>query len=321
MTQPDFSQRLHGIIPPVVTPLKPDFTVDESALRRVIRHLLDSGVHGLFLLGSTSEVVFMDAPARREVLRIAVDEVAGRVPLLAGVIDPTTDRVIAHARDALAAGVDGLVVTAPFYTRTSQAEIAEHFRAIRVAVDLPIMAYDIPVCVNVKLERSTLKQLRREGLIEGLKDSSGDDTNFRLLARECAEDPDFRLFTGSELMVDTAFLVGAHGCVPGLGNVDPAAYVALYDAAMREDWTEARRLQERLIRVFNIVFQGTPRTSAGASGVGGFKTALKLLGIIEHHHMHRPNLPLNDEETVRVAEILRAEGLLPAQERKLVPGV
>lgn len=301
---------LHGIIPPVVTPLTPDFQVDEVALRRVLRHLLDSGVHGLFLLGSTSEIVFMDAPQRREVLRIAVDEVAGRVPLLAGVIDPTTDRVIAHARDAQAAGVDGLVVTAPFYTRTSQAEIIEHFRAIQEAVPLPIMAYDIPVCVQVKLERATLRQMRAEGLIAGLKDSSGDDTGFRLLLLECRDDPDFRLFTGSELMVDTAFMVGAHGCVPGLGNVDPRGYVELYEAARGENWTEARRIQERLIRLFAIALQGTPRTSAGASGVGGFKAALHLLGLIPTHHMHRPNLPLDGEETRRVEKILTEEGLL-----------
>ncbi|ACO48052.1 dihydrodipicolinate synthase family protein [Deinococcus deserti] len=310
MTTIRAAQAFHGIIPPVVTPLTPDYQVDETALRQVIRHLLLGGVHGLFLLGSTSEVVFMDAPARREVLRIAVDETQGRVPLLAGVIDPTTDRVIAHARDAQAAGVDGLVVTAPFYARTSQTEIIEHFRAIRQAVPLPIMAYDIPVCVHVKLERATLRTLRAEGLIEGLKDSSGDDTNFRLLALECQNDPDFRLFTGSELMVDTAFQVGAHGCVPGLGNVDPAAYVALYDTARTGDWVKARQIQERLIRLFSIALQGAPRTSGGASGVGGFKTALKLMGLIPYHHMNRPNLPLNDQETERVGAILREGGLL-----------
>lgn len=310
MTTPDFPATLDGIIPPVVTPLTPDFEVDEASLRRVLRHLLGGGVHGLFLLGSTSEVVFMDAPQRREVLRIAVDEVAGRVPLLAGVIDPTTDRVIAHARDARDAGADGLVVTAPFYARTSQLEIVEHFRAVHEAVALPIMAYDIPVCVGVKLERPTLRQMRREGLIVGLKDSSGDDTNFRLLARECADDPAFRLFTGSELMVDTALLLGAHGCVPGLGNVDPAAYVALYDAARREDWRAARYLQERLIRLFAVALQGTPRTSAGASGVGGFKTALRVMNLITHHHMHRPNLPLNEQEVAQVRAILEAEELL-----------
>lgn len=309
MTHIQSLSHLHGIIPPVVTPLTPEYGVDEASLRRVIQHLLSGGVHGLFILGSTSEVVFLDREARREVLRIAVDEVAGRVPLLAGVIDPATDRVIQHAQDAQAAGVDGLVVTAPFYTRTSQAEIIEHFRAVRQAVPLPIMAYDIPVCVQVKLERTTLRQMRREGLIEGLKDSSGDDTNFRLLAQECQDDADFRLFTGSELMVDTALMIGAHGCVPGLGNVDPAAYVALYDAARREDWRSARQIQERLIRLFAVALQGTPRTSAGASGVGGFKTALKVMGLITHHHMNRPNLPLNGEETGRVAAILKAEGV------------
>lgn len=306
----DVISSLHGIIPPVVTPLTPDYRVDEPALRRVIQHLLAGGVHGLFLLGSTSECVFMDAPERRQVLQIAKEEAGGKVPLLAGVMDPTTDRVIRRAQAARDLGMDGLVVTAPFYTRTSQAEIVEHFRAIHDEVGLPIMAYDIPVCVNIKLGRATLHKMRGEGLIHGLKDSSGDETNFRLAVQEFRDDQGFRIFTGSELMVDTALSVGAHGCVPGLGNVDPAGYVALYDAAKKEDWAEAHRLQERLIELFGIALQGTPRTSAGASGVGGFKTAMKLMGLIPHHHMHRPNLPLNEEETARVAGILRETGIL-----------
>ena len=129
------------------------------------------------------------------------------------------------------------------------------------------------------------------------------------VAQDCRDDAGFRLFTGSELMVDTALMIGAHGCVPGLGNVDPAAYVALYDAARREDWRGARQIQERLSRLFAVALQGTPRTSAGASGVGGFKAALNVMGLITHHHMNRPNLPLSDQEVGRVANILKAEGI------------
>ena len=137
-------------------------------------------MHGLFVLGSTGEVVFHDAPTRRKILDHAVKVAAGRVPILAGVIDPTTDRVIGHGRAAAAAGVDAVVVTAPFYTRTSQPEIVDHFRYVRDAVELPVIAYDIPVCVHVKLDRATIVTLAREGSDRGLKDSSGDDGAFRL---------------------------------------------------------------------------------------------------------------------------------------------
>lgn len=301
---------LHGIIPPVVTPLTTNHDVDVPSLRRVLQHLLDGGVHGLFLLGSTSEVVFMTREKRRLILEVAREEAGGRIPLLVGVIDPTTDRCIQHAQDALEFGMDGVVLTAPFYTRTSQTEIIHHFRAVRHAVPLPILAYDIPVCVGQKLERATLRELRRERLIDGLKDSSGDETTFRLVCLDFQHDPTFRIFTGSELMVDTALLIGAHGCVPGLGNVDPCGYVDLYDTTREYDWALARQQQERLIRLFHIALQGAPRTSTGASGVGGFKTALKLMGVINEHHMHRPNQPLNAEETSRVHAILTAEGLL-----------
>src|SRR3546814_5883339 len=165
----------HGIVPPVVTPLTGRFEVDYGSFTRVIEHLIAGGVHGLFVLGSTSEVVFHDEATRRKILDHTVKVVGGRVPILAGVIDPTTDRMIGHARAAAAAGADAVVVTAPFYARTSQPEIVDHFRYVRDGVDLPVCAYDIPVCVHVKLERSTVVTLAREGTIVGLKDSSGDD--------------------------------------------------------------------------------------------------------------------------------------------------
>ncbi|TIU27372.1 MAG: dihydrodipicolinate synthase family protein, partial [Mesorhizobium sp.] len=144
-----------GVVPPVVTPLHSDFTIDFASFTRTIENLLDGGVHGLFVLGSTSEVVFHDAAGRRAIIEHAVKVNNGRVPIFAGVIDPTTDRVINHARIARSAGADAIVVTAPFYARTSQPEIGDHFRYIKDAVDIPIIAYDIPVCVHVKLERKT----------------------------------------------------------------------------------------------------------------------------------------------------------------------
>lgn len=304
------SLKLHGVVPPVVTPLTHDFKVDKASLRKVVRHLIDGGVHGLFVLGSTSEVVFLNASQRADVLTTIAEENNGRVPMVAGTMDTATDRVIEHAKQARDLGVQGLVVTAPFYTRTSQAETIDHFTMIRDAVDLPILAYDLPVCVHIKLERPTLRALYDKGVICALKDSSGDDGNMRMVMREFADKPDFSILTGSEIVCDAALLGGAHGIVPGLGNVDPAGYVRLYDAAKRGDWAAARKEQERLIELFHIVFQGVPDTSPNASGVGGFKTAMQLLGIIENRHMSRPNKVLSDDKVARIKAILATSGLL-----------
>src|SRR5262245_25331333 len=136
---------LSGVIPPVCTPLTPDHEVDTASLTRLVDHLLEGGVNGLFVLGSTSEVAFLPDGHRRTVLDTVLGHVAGQVPVLAGVIDMTAPRVVDHVRVAVAAGVDGIVATAPFYTRTHPAEIAIHFRTIAAHADVPLYAYDLPV--------------------------------------------------------------------------------------------------------------------------------------------------------------------------------
>ncbi|MER9359100.1 dihydrodipicolinate synthase family protein [Mesorhizobium sp. M0500] len=299
-----------GVVPPVVTPLNADFSIDFPSFTRTIENLLDGGVHGLFVLGSTSEVVFHDEAGRRAVLEHAVKVNNGRVPIFAGVIDPTTDRVINHARIARSAGADAIVVTAPFYTRTSQPEIGDHFRYTKDAIDIPVIAYDIPVCVHVKLERKTTVGLAREGAIAGIKDSSGDDGNLRYVLKDMADDPGFFGMTGSEILVDSVLAMGAHGVVPGLANVDPHGYVRLWKLTQAGQHAEARLEQERLLKLFEIVWISLGRTSAGSAGVGAFKAAMKSLGIIASNTMARPQRSLNDEETAKIDMILRDVGLL-----------
>lgn len=302
--------KFHGVVPPVVVPLDAQGRPDMPAYGRVLDHLVAQGCHGLFVLGSTSEVVFYGEAQRARLIEHSVAVAAGRVPVIAGVIDPTTDRVIAHARAAKAAGANAVVVTAPFYTLTDQQETLTHFRRIRDAVDLPIVAYDIPVCVHTKLGRHTVATLAREGVICGLKDSSGDDANLRYVALDTRDLADFFVMTGSEIMVDTALFMGAHGVVPGLANVDPAGYVRLWNAVQQGDLAAARREQERLCRLFEIVWVASSRLSAGAAGVGGFKTAMRCLGLIGTNQMASPRGHLDEAETRRVQAILRDVGLL-----------
>lgn len=299
---------LSGVIPPVCTPLTPEGEVDAGSLARLVDHLVAGGVDALFVLGSSSEVAYLTDAQRKVVLDTVVGHVGGQVPVLAGVIDMTAPRVLAHARVAVAAGASGLVATAPFYTRTHPAEIRTHFRAIAAGGGVPLYAYDLPVSVHTKLSAELLLELAAEGVLAGVKDSSGDDGGMRqvILRREAP----FSVLTGSEVTVDAALWMGADGVVPGLGNVDPHGYVNLVRSASRGDWEAARREQERLVRLFEIVHVGGSRMGGSSAGLGAFKAALHLRGIIDHPATAMPQTPLNDDEIGRIGKHLAAAGLL-----------
>lgn len=306
---------LKGVVPPVCTPFTPDYEVDEKSLRKLLNHLIDGGVHGLFILGSTSEVAYLTDRRRADVIRITMDEVKGRVPVVAGAIDTTTLRVIENVKMAVEAGVEGIVVTAPFYVRTHPAEIENHFRLIKKACpDTPIYAYDIPIAVNgVKLELGTLMSLAKDGVIQGIKDSSGNDAGIRavVMAVKKAGLKDCVVLTGSELTVDSALAFGADGVIPGIGNIDPVGYVKLYDYVRNGDLAAAKKEQERLFTMFGLVDVGaTSRMGRGSSAIGAFKASLKLLGIIEDGRTAPPAIPLNDSEIGAIKPFLSQAGLL-----------
>ncbi|MFJ4852592.1 dihydrodipicolinate synthase family protein [Streptomyces sp. NPDC088730] len=312
---------LRGVVPPVCTPLNSAGDIDTPSLARLVEHLIAGGVHGLFALGSTSEVAYLTDTQRATVLETVVRTVDGRVPVLAGVIDTTTQRVVDHARAAAGLGADGIVATAPFYTRTHPVEIARHFRRVRECVDLPLFAYDLPVSVHTKLSPGLVRELAEDGTLAGLKDSSGDEGGLRRLivdlggreGRASGPAAGFSILTGSELTVDAALLAGADGFVPGLGNVDPAAYVRLYEAARAGDWELAATEQERLVRLFGITDVG-PEAEMGrsSSALGSFKGALRQLGVIDCGDTAFPQVRLDEAALSQVSRRLRDVGLLPA---------
>lgn len=300
-----------GIIPPIVTPLTLEGEVDTKSLERLLSLQIEAGVDGLFVLGSSGEVGYLTDAQRAQVVQTAIGHVGGQVPVLVGVNDMTTNRVIAVAEQAREAGADAIVATAPFYAITDAAETATHFRSIHAAVDLPLFAYDVPVRVHSKLNPAMLVELGREGVIAGVKDSSGDDVSFRMLLRQSAGLENFAVFTGHEVVVDGCLLMGASGAVPGLANVDPHGYVRLWRAAQAGDWAAAKAEQDRLTDLFSIVLAPTPgRVSAGAAGLGAFKTALALRGVIAGNTMCAPMLSLDESETATIKVVLERAGLL-----------
>lgn len=306
MSNPAFS----GVIPPLLTPRHADGTVDLASLATLINHLIDGGVDGIFALGSSSEVLYLTNEERETVLTTCVEVIDGRVPLIVGINDMTTARVIDEAQRLLAIGGDAIVVTSQFYAIDNAAEEERHFRAIADAVDVPVFAYDVPVRTKQKLPLGLLTKLARDGVITGVKDSSGDDVAFRQLILETRDVEGFSIFTGHEVVCDGAMLSGAAGLVPGLGNVDPAGYKRLYEASIAGDWEAARAEQDRLAKLFNIVFVETPSVSGGAAGLGAFKTALQIMGILESNTMSQPMETLGDAETDRIRGILADVNLI-----------
>ena len=299
-----------GVVPPVVTPDTPDHQLDVVSFERSINRLIEAGVDGLFFLGSSGEVVFATDERRDQIVREAVRIVDHRVPVLVGIIDTETERVLEHGRRALALGVDALVATAPFYALGGPADVEEHFRILHQELDAPLFAYDIPVCVHTKLPWKMLARLGAEGILAGVKDSSGDDVSFRYLVQENEKNGHpLTLLTGHEIVVDGALLSGADGSVPGLANVEPEGYVRMWKAAQEGNWAEVKREQDRLNEISHI-FDVTSGVQGYGAGVGAFKCALNLMGIFDSDQMPRPVKPLDGQNREAIKQVLIANGLL-----------
>lgn len=272
--------------------------------------MIDAGVNGLFFLGSSGEVAFLTSEERLHVIRAALDIVDGRVPVLVGVIDMETLRVIEKIEQLKGLPIDALVATAPFYALGGPRETERHFDVLRDHTDLPLFAYDLPVCVHTKLTPDLLMRLAKKGTIQGVKDSSGDDVSFRWLMLD-NEDAGhlLQLLTGHEVVVDGALLGGADGSVPGLANIDPVSYVEQFKAAKAGDWAKVSEIQDHLARLMMMTRYVKATVGFGA-GVGAFKTALWQMGIFETNQMREPVSALEGEDVATIVSVLKKNGMI-----------
>lgn len=303
----NLAEQLKGVLPPVVTPLTPERRLDAASAESAYRFMLDQGVHGIFLFGTSGEGPLLRDDDRQQATEIAVKVVDGSVPLLVGVIAPGTEQIIEQAKIAKAQGADAIVVCPPFYFPASQKDMLVHYRTIRETVDIPIFAYDIPVMTKVKIEMDTLMTLGKEGTIIGVKDSSGDAVSFHRLV--ASKPPGMKLFTGAEMLVHAVVLAGADGTVPGLANVGPEIFVKLYEAAAANQHEEAVRQQEAIVRLFEVFVCPDGTMNVGYI-IGAMKTALRLRGVIEHDTMFHPFPPCTPELIERTKRIMEEVGCL-----------
>ena len=297
---------LRGIFPPLVTPLTDRDTLDAAGFERLTDHVLAGGVHGLFLLGTTGEGPSLSWRLKAEVVERGCRQVAGRVPIMVGVTDPSFADAIRLAEVAGKAGADVVVIAPPYYLPLDQTELAAHVERFAAASPLPVLLYHIPSLTGVGFGAECVRRLLDTPKVIGLKDSGRDMTYQHSVRAIVARRSDFCLLVGPEELLAEAVLLGAHGGMCGGANMVPRLYVDLYDAARTGDLPRVRDLHERVVRISDAVY------SVGGSGSSYFralKCALKWLGLCDDL-MAEPYERFGSAERDEVGRRLRAVGLV-----------
>lgn len=300
-----------GIFCPMLTPLNYDEKIDEASLRRLIDFLVDGGVHGIWVMGTTGEFPLLPETERARAVALTVEHVGGRVPVIANVGDSSTALALRHARHAAEAGADALACTAPHYFLHSMDEVMTHYRTLKLAFpEQPLFIYNIPQTVKVRMTLEATLQLAREGTAAGIKDSQNDLQWFRSLAtaiKQEGHESQFRLFLGTRTLIDLGVVAGAHGAIPANSNVVPSACVMAYESAVAGDWAGARSAQALATR-YDDLAEVARGGSANAATLSSLKHVLHSWGVIDDPTVARPSRPLTADE---VAELQRRLQALP----------
>jgi 4-hydroxy-tetrahydrodipicolinate synthase len=303
--------RFQGIFCPMLTPLNHDERIDEASLRRLVDFLVDGGVHGIWVMGTTGEFALLLETERARAVALTVEQVAGRVPVIANVGDSSTALALRHARHAVDAGADALACTPPHYFLHSMDEVMTHYRTLKLAFpEQPLFIYNIPQTVKVRMTLEATLQLAREGTAFGIKDSQNDLQWFRSLTaaiREEGRESQFRLFLGTRTLIDVGIVAGAHGAIPANANVVPRACVMAYESAVAGDWDGARAAQALATR-YDDLAEVARGGSSNAATLSSFKHVLRSWGIIDDPTVAQPSRSLTPDE---IAELHRRLQALP----------
>ena len=248
----DSPRRFHGIVPPLVTPLSGPDQLDVSGLTRLLEHVIEGGVHGVFVVGTTGEGPSLSHDLQRQVVSRTRRIVGDRVPVLVGVTDTSCAeslRLSAHAADV---GADAIVLAPPYYFPAGQTELTQYVRRLVDRVELPVMLYNMPSLTKVTFDLDTLRQLADADNIVGVKDSGGDLAYYERLIGLREQRPDWSILIGPEHLLPESLALGGDGGVHGGANVFPRLFVRLYDAAIAGRTDEVDALQAEVAKLQGI---------------------------------------------------------------------
>ena len=263
---------LKGIIPPIITPMNEDETINTAELRRQVDRLIEGGVHALFPFGTNGEGYILTAEEKKLVLETVIDQVNGRVPVYAGTGCISTKETIAQSKMAKDAGADVLSIITPSFAAASQNELYEHYKAVAEAVDMPIVLYNIPARTGNAFAPATVARLAQIDNIVGAKDSSGNFTNILAYidAGNTKKNGKFYTLSGNDQLIIWTLLAGGTGGIAGCANVYPHTMASIYNL-YAEGKIEEAKAANASIASFRACFKyGNPNTIV--------KTAVRLLG-------------------------------------------
>ncbi len=268
----DTATRIRGNMPALVTPLTPDLKVDTEGIARLVDHVLEGGVHGVVVLGTSGEFQSIDTDQRGIAISTAVEACGGRVPVLAGAGLPNLKATIEQIKAAEDAGADGCLVTPPYYFPIDQDAIVAWFERLVAATSLPILYYHFPRMTKLMAEPDTVVRMREAGLA-GIKDSGGLTTYLQQVLLRLADDPGFRVMVGGDNHFLAALVHGADGTIGLPPNVVPEIGSRLFEAYASGDMETASEMQRRAVEFVNALMPG------GGNGQSVAKAALEKLGI------------------------------------------
>jgi 4-hydroxy-tetrahydrodipicolinate synthase len=287
---------LDGMFVPNVTPFTRIGQLDIKALRVCVQFWLEGGVSGLVPCGSNGEAPYLSRQERIKTIETVVDEVNGKVPVIAGTGSMCTQETITFTKDAANLGVDAALVITPFYFKLSNKEIIEHYRTVSENVDIPIVLYSVPKFTSVSLEPALIQKIATENeKIIGVKDSSGNigtiTETVRLIGNRIS------VLAGTADVTLSTLLTGGRGAVLAVANVFPTLCNRLYAAFKSKRYEEASRLQNRVSYANEVLVKRFNQISA-------IKEAMKLQGL-EGGYPRKPALPLDAEDRKILESLLK----------------
>ncbi|MBD8488588.1 dihydrodipicolinate synthase family protein [Echinicola sp. CAU 1574] len=299
-TKHTLPQPFKGIVPPMITPLKDETNLDIPGLERLINHIIEGGVHGLFILGTTGESTSLSYALRHELVARTCEIVDGRVPVLVGITDTAAIESLRLADTAEKKGASAVVAAPPYYFNLGQPELIEYYEYLVERLSLPLFLYNMPSHTKIIIEPDTVKTLSKYKGIVGLKDSSANNAYFNNVMNKMKGRSDFSLFVGPEEIMAETVLLGAHGGVNGGANMFPELYVKLFEAAEKGDVLTVKSLHGIVMEISSKLYS---LGNFGSSYLKGIKAALNIMGICSDY-MASPLHRFREAEREKIANNL-----------------
>ncbi|TCC29176.1 4-hydroxy-tetrahydrodipicolinate synthase [Kribbella sindirgiensis] len=283
----------------MVTPFRPDGSLDLDAAQKVATYLVDAGNDALVLNGTTGEAPTTSDQEKVQILQAVREAVGDRVKLVAGVGTNDTAHTIECAKQAEAAGADGLLVVTPYYNKPPQDGLRAHFTAVADATGLPNMLYDIPGRAGVEIKSETLITLAEHPRIVAVKDAKGDIAG----TTKVLANTDLFYYCGADELNLASLAIGAVGIASVVAHVASREYRQLIDAVVAGDLATAQEIDRRLVPAVETIMTRT-------QGAIMVKAALKLAGVIEHATLRLPLVEATAEHVDRLTTDLKQAGLI-----------